>query len=82
MTHQFDLVMLDLDGTLVETAPEIADAVNDTLRYFNLAEVSQRQVSDWIGQGTRTLLIRALAFAGKSDFATVSASASLTAIRN
>ena len=80
MTHQFDLVMFDLDGTLVETAPEIADAVNDTLRYFNLAEVSQRQVSDWIGQGTRTLLIRALAFAGKSDFATVSASASLTAI--
>ena len=28
----FDLVMFDLDGTLVETAPEIQDAVNDTLR--------------------------------------------------
>ena len=27
----FDLVMFDLDGTLVETAPEIMDAVNDAL---------------------------------------------------
>ena len=25
------LVMFDLDSTLIDTAPEIADAVNDTL---------------------------------------------------
>ena len=29
--------MFDLDGTLIATAPEIADAVNDTLRRFSLA---------------------------------------------
>jgi len=80
MTRPFDLVMFDLDGTLVETAPEIADAVNDTLRRFNLPEVTQQQVNDWIGYGTRTLLIQALAFAGKTNVATVSASASLTLI--
>jgi phosphoglycolate phosphatase len=51
----------DLDGTLVETAPEIADAVNDTLRHFNRQEVSQQQVNDWIGHGTKELLIQALA---------------------
>lgn len=51
----------DLDGTLVETAPEIADAVNDTLRYFDWPEVSQTQVNDWIGHGTKELLILALA---------------------
>ena len=51
----------DLDGTLVETAPEIADAVNDTLRYFDWPEVSQTQVNDWIGHGTKELLIQALA---------------------
>ena len=51
----------DLDGTLVETAPEIADAVNDTLRYFDWPQVSQQQVNDWIGQGTKELLIQALA---------------------
>ncbi len=51
----------DLDGTLVETAPEIADAVNDTLRYFDWPEVRQTQVNDWIGHGTKELLIQALA---------------------
>jgi len=77
MTCPFDLVMFDLDGTLVETAPEIADAVNDTLRRFDLPEVTQQQVNDWIGHGTRTLLIQALAFAGKTNVATVSASSNL-----
>ena len=54
--------MFDLDGTLIETAPEIMDAVNDTLRHFELAQVTQQQVNDWIGHGTRELLISALAY--------------------
>jgi phosphoglycolate phosphatase len=57
----FDLVMFDLDGTLIETAPEICDAVNDTLRHFGLPEVTQDSVNRWIGHGTRELLIQALA---------------------
>jgi phosphoglycolate phosphatase len=62
MNHNFDLILFDLDGTLIETAPEIMDAVNDTLRHFELAEVTQQQVNDWIGHGTRELLISALAY--------------------
>jgi len=73
----FDLIMFDLDGTLIETAPEICDAVNDTLRHFEMPEVTQRQVNDWIGHGTRELLIQALAFSGKTDVAAVRASANL-----
>ena len=61
MTRAFDLILFDLDGTLIETAPEIADAVNDTLAQFGLHAVSQTQVNDWIGHGTRELLISALA---------------------
>ena len=61
----FDLVMFDLDGTLIETAPEICDAVNDTLKHFELPLVDQEQVNRWIGHGTRELLIQALAFVGK-----------------
>lgn len=76
----FDLIMFDLDGTLIETAPEICDAVNDTLRRFNLPEVTQQQVNDWIGHGTRELLIQALAYSGKTDVATVRASGSLALI--
>lgn len=57
----FDLILFDLDGTLIETGPEIADAVNDTLRELQLAPVEEAQVTRWIGHGTRELLIQALA---------------------
>lgn len=60
-TTAFDLVMFDLDGTLIETSPEIADATNDTLAQFGLPLVTQQQVNDWIGHGTQTLLVQALA---------------------
>lgn len=73
----FDLVMFDLDGTLVETAPEILDAVNDALRHFNLPEVSQQQVNDWIGHGTLELLVKALAQVTGVDVAEVRASTRL-----
>lgn len=61
MPDEKNAYFFDLDGTLVETAPEIADAVNDTMRYFGWPEVAQQQVNDWIGHGTKELLIQALA---------------------
>lgn len=70
----FDLVMFDLDGTLIETAPEICDAVNDTLRHFDMQPVSQDQVARWIGHGTRELLAQALAHSSGTDVAAVRAS--------
>ncbi len=69
--RKFDLVMFDLDGTLVETAPEIMDAVNDTLARFDLPLVSQQQVNDWIGHGTLSLLVDAVAFATGRSLADV-----------
>jgi len=78
----YDLILFDLDGTLIETVPEIADAVNDTLLQFGHAPASQQQITDWIGHGTRELLIQALAQAthasaeavrGSAQFATIEA---------
>jgi phosphoglycolate phosphatase len=66
MSGAYDLILFDLDGTLIETAPEIADAVNDTLTQFDMPPVTQQQVNDWIGHGTRTLLIQALAETGQT----------------
>ncbi len=59
--HTYELILFDLDGTLVETAPEICDAVNDTLREARLPQVGQDQVEGWIGHGTHELLVQALA---------------------
>ena len=80
MHKPFDLVLFDLDGTLVETAPEICDAVNDTLRRFDLPGATLAQVAAWIGHGTRELLIQALAQASGTDVATVRASGTLPLI--
>ena len=59
--HHFDAVLFDLDGTLVETAPEITDATNDLLHQLGLPPVTQLQIDGWIGHGTRELLVQALA---------------------
>ena len=80
MSPAFDLVMFDLDGTLIETAPEICDALNDTLRAIGLAEVKQVQVDHWIGQGTRELLIQALALREQVEVAVVRRSDTLAPI--
>ncbi len=80
MALPYDLVMFDLDGTLIETAPEICDAVNDTLRQFALPEVAQTQVERWIGHGTGELLIQALASATRTDAAQVRASDTLASV--
>lgn len=57
----FDLVLFDLDGTLIDTAPEIADAVNALLAEQRLPCVEEALVRDWIGHGTRELMRAALA---------------------
>ena len=60
-TPAFDLVMFDLDGTLVETAPEITDAVNDTLLPYGWTAIPEERVARWIGHGTGELLVQAIA---------------------
>jgi phosphoglycolate phosphatase len=48
--------MYDLDGTLLDTAGEIREAVNLTLADFNRGSVSDAQVRSWIGHGTGWLM--------------------------
>jgi phosphoglycolate phosphatase len=72
--HDLALVMFDLDGTLVATAGEIQDAVNDTLAQFNLPPVTEPQVEGWIGHGTRSLLAQAVAASTGRTAAAVRAS--------
>lgn len=54
------LVLFDLDGTLVDTAPEITDALNATLATIGRGPVPEAQVRQWIGDGARALLAKAL----------------------
>lgn len=53
-------LLFDLDGTLIDTAPEIALALNRTLAWLGRAPASDAQVRGWIGDGARALVDKAL----------------------
>jgi phosphoglycolate phosphatase len=55
------LVMFDLDGTLVDSVPDLAAAVDKTLLVLGRPVAGVEQVRDWVGNGARVLVRRALA---------------------
>lgn len=52
--------MFDLDGTLMNTAPQIAEAANRMLADIGLPELPYQQVKNYIGEGAQTLIKRCL----------------------
>jgi len=53
-------LLIDLDGTLVDSAPELAAAVNDVRAAHGLPAASLHQIRDWVGEGVGVLLGHAL----------------------
>ena len=59
-----ELVIFDLDGTLVDSAPDIARAVAATLREADVEPPPLEAVKTMVGDGARALIGRALTAAG------------------
>jgi phosphoglycolate phosphatase len=57
-------ILLDLDGTLLDTVDDIAVALNRALAEKRLATLTTVQVRDLIGRGAPTLIARAVARLG------------------
>lgn len=55
------LVMFDLDGTLMDSVPDLAAAVDKMLMLLGREPVGVARVRDWVGNGSRVLVRRALA---------------------
>jgi phosphoglycolate phosphatase len=63
------LLIFDLDGTLVDSAPDLRAALNEMLRERGRAPLSPGQVRRMIGDGAPALVARALAAGGGAALA-------------
>ncbi len=60
LTQSADLFIFDLDGTLLESAIDIAEAVDYTLAGLGYPRAGVGHVRGWIGDGATVLVARAL----------------------
>ncbi len=61
MSRRFRAVLLDLDGTLLHTAPDLAAAANRMLGELGLSPRAPEELATFIGKGLPVLVHRALA---------------------
>jgi phosphoglycolate phosphatase len=59
-------ILFDLDGTLIDSAPDIAASVNELLARRELPTLSLAQVKSMIGNGLKKLVERAFAASGRA----------------
>lgn len=60
-----EVILFDLDGTLIDSAPDLALAVNHMLETLNRETFSDNTIHYWVGNGAQVLVKRALS--GQSD---------------
>lgn len=60
------LIVFDLDGTLVDTAPDLIGALNHVLALHGVAQVAPASVRHLVGRGVAALLDHGYRSAGKS----------------
>ncbi len=59
-------IVFDLDGTLVDTAPDLTNALNDVLTRRGHAPVSIEAIRDCVGHGARVMIEQALRASGRA----------------
>lgn len=59
--HLPQLIIFDLDGTLVDSVPDLAVAVDSMLEQRGRAPAGEAKVRAWVGNGAAMLVLRALA---------------------
>lgn len=54
------LILFDFDGTLIDSVPDLAIAINAMLHFVDKPSYSEDQIRQWVGNGAQTLVKRAL----------------------
>lgn len=60
MLEPKELVLFDLDGTLIDTVPDLADAIDSMQEELGLPRRGEEKVRAWVGNGIERLVERAL----------------------
>ncbi|HXL73125.1 MAG TPA: HAD-IA family hydrolase [bacterium] len=60
MNSSLKAVLFDLDGTLVDSEKDIAEAANFTREYYGLKRVSDSTIAQYVGNGVLVLLEKSL----------------------
>ena len=68
-----DLLVFDLDGTLIDSQQDLANSVNATLAYLQRPHLNLEQIAAFIGDGATTLMDRALRATAGADETLLSA---------
>lgn len=66
MEYAARLLVFDLDGTLVDSKEDLANAVNVALESFDFPPLPHRVICSYVGDGAAALILRALP-PGKTD---------------
>ena len=70
MTQQYT-VLFDLDGTLVDTAPDLMHAHNHVMKKFGYPTKSTEEIRNLVGQGAGAMLGRSIWGQAKKEFGKV-----------
>ncbi|MGI4756733.1 MAG: HAD hydrolase-like protein [Janthinobacterium lividum] len=62
-----DLLVFDLDGTLVDSQQDLASSVNATLTHMGRLPLNEKEIAGFIGDGASMLLSRALEATGANN---------------
>ena len=55
-----EMVLIDLDGTLVDSVPDLAWCVDETMKALDMPIRGEAKVRNWVGNGVPRLIQRAL----------------------
>lgn len=58
------LAVFDLDGTLIDTAPDLVDSLNHTISIRNLEPLTYADLTHLVGSGARAMIERAFSLRG------------------
>ena len=60
MLKKPEMVLIDVDGTLVDSVPDLAYCVDEMMKRLGMPEHGEAKVREWVGNGVERLTRRAL----------------------